>query len=102
VEAAGADFSAITSWADAMAAAGKAIQEVDSVLDSRQVIPDDPQFVQAREILKHRLSDVVKNTKEEFGDPLGMVMFYIAANQAADRTVLVTGDQIQRLELKSA
>ena len=102
VEAAGADFSAITSWADAMSAAAKAIQEVDSLLDSRQVSPDDPKFVQAREVLKHRLSDVVRNTKEEFGDPLGMVMFYIAANQAADRTVIVTGDQIQRLELNSA
>jgi hypothetical protein len=101
VEAAGADFTAITSWADAMNGAMKAIQEIDSLLDNREVSADDPNLARARNVLKYRLTDVVKNTKEEFGDPLGMVMFYIAANQDAQRSVIITGDQVQRLELSS-
>jgi hypothetical protein len=102
VEAAGADYSAITSWADAMVAAGNAIRELDDFLGSGPIPFDDPRLKEGREKLNRRLSDVVKNTKEEFGDPLGMAMFYLAAAQNAERTVVFEGDVIQRLERSSA
>ena len=65
-------------------------------------MPDDPTFTKARDLLQKRLTKVVKNTREEFGDAIGMLMFYIAANQDAEKTALFTGDQVPRLDLSSA
>jgi len=90
VEAAGADFMVIQNWAQAMSAAGKAIRDVDTLPAEK-----------ARDILKQRLSDVVKNTREEFGDPLGMVMFYGAAKDNAERKAVLRGDKIETLELSA-
>lgn len=90
VEAAGADFMVIQNWAQAMSAAGKAIRDVDTLPAEK-----------ARDILKQRLSDVVKNTREEFGDPLGMVMFYGAAKGNAERKAVLRGDKIETLELSA-
>ena len=102
VEAAGADFAAIRTWADAMTDASSAIRELDALLAGGSIGPTDPKLTSAREILKKRLGDVVKNTKDQFGDPLGMIMFYSAANESGDKTILITGPQIPRLELNSA
>jgi hypothetical protein len=101
VEAAGADFLAIQGWARAMAAAGQATREVDALFSEGTVAVDDPRFTKAREILKERLGDVVKNTREEFGDPLGMVMFYEAAKRNADRKAVLSGPKIETLELSA-
>jgi hypothetical protein len=101
VEAAGVDYSVIRDWADAMTAAGAAIGELDVLLGNTSVAPDDPRLTQARATLKNRLADVVKNTKEEFGDPLGMVMFYCATNESADKTVRITGPQIATINVTS-
>jgi hypothetical protein len=99
LEAAGGVFTAITSWASAMVAAGDALRAVDGLIGKGPVAPDDPKLTAARELLKKRLTDVVAHTAEEFGDPLGMVMFYLAANQDAAKTVIVTGDNGLRIEL---
>jgi hypothetical protein len=72
------------------------------LLGSNSFRPDDPAFTKARELLKDRLGDVVAKTREEFGDPLGMLMFYVAANEDAEKTTLLTGDSVPRLELSSA
>jgi hypothetical protein len=101
VEAAGADFMAITDWAAAMNAAGAAIHEVEQVLAGGAVDPDDPRLTAARKRLKSRLADAVQSTHEHFGDPLGMIMVYLASGQNAEKRVLVTGDQIERLEVSS-
>jgi hypothetical protein len=77
--AAGPDYIAITDWAKAMHATGAAMGD--------------------RERLKERLADVVSSTHEHFGDPLGMIMAYLAADQDATVSVLATGDQIERLEI---
>jgi hypothetical protein len=60
---------------------------------------DDP--AGGRERLKRRLSDVVRDTHDEFGDPLGLLMVYLAASQNAEKTVRLTGDRIATLEAKS-
>ena len=99
VEAAGVDYSAITSWAKAMTGAAQALREIGVFLGGAPVAPDDPKLTAARDKLKRRLADVVKNTGEEFGEPLGMLMFYLAAGRNADRSVVLSGDQIPRLEI---
>ena len=101
VEAAGADFLVIQSWAHAMSAAVEAIREVDALIAGSPLAADDARLTKAREILKQRLGDVVKNTREEFGDPLGMVMFYEAAQGNADRKIVSTGEKIETIELSA-
>jgi hypothetical protein len=102
VGAAGADFIAITSWASAMHAAGAAVSDVQKTLSSGALGAGDAGLTEARERLKKRMADVVKNTHEHFGDPLGMIMVYLASGQEAEKNVLVTGDKIERLHAASA
>jgi plasmid stabilization system protein ParE len=95
VEAAGADFTAITSWAEAMAGTARALEAVD------QLLSRNGNLSQAQSLLRDHLAEVVTKTRDEFGDPLGMVMFYIAANQDAERIALITGEGVQPLERRS-
>ena len=96
-----ADFIAITDWAKAMRAAAAAIEEVEEMLQAAEPAPDEPAIAAARERLKERLAVVVKETHDQFGDPLGMLMVYLASNQDAGKMVLVTGDDIETLEVSS-
>ena len=98
VNAAGSDYLAITGWAEAMNRAGAAIESVEALLAGGSVAGRDDRLARARATLKERLAEVVEKTHEHFGDPLGLVMFYVAAGQLAGRTVLLTGDAIPRLE----
>lgn len=90
VEAAGSDFTVILNWAEAMTAAGDALREVDALLGSGTASGNAPDFEKARVVLKQRLAQVVKNTKDEFGEPLGMLMFFRAAGQTALRQARIT------------
>jgi hypothetical protein len=85
-----------------MRAASIALQQVEAVLQDGGAAPEDAALREARELLKRRLTDVVKRTRDQFGDPLGMLMVYLASNQDADKTVLATGDEIETLEAASA
>ena len=100
--AAGADFIVITDWAKAMNAAAAAIRDVEAAVGGTAPGADDARVTAARESLKRRLADVVTDTHEHFGDPLGMIMVYLASGQDAGKTVLGTGDRIERLEAGSA
>jgi hypothetical protein len=82
---AGSDFIVITDWARAMHAAALAVSEVPA----------------QREKLKAKLAAVVRDTHDQFGDPLGLLMVYLAAGESAVKTVRLTGDRIQNLELVS-
>jgi hypothetical protein len=101
VAAAGSDFITITTWAAAMNKAAVAIHEVQSLLGGGGIQADDARLTQAREHLKSRMEDVVKDTHEHFGDPLGLIMVYIASGQSAGKTVIAAGPQIERLEVSS-
>ena len=100
VHAAGADFLAISGWAKAMNAAGSAIAEVEQII-AGSAGPEEARLTVARERLKQRLSDVVRRTDEHFGDPLGMMMVYLASGESAAKTVVISGNEIERLELIS-
>jgi hypothetical protein len=94
------DFITITDWAAAMNEIGDAIRDVEEALASG-VRADDAALTAARDHLKRRLAGVVKATKPHFGDPLGMIMVYLASEQDAEKRVLATGEKIERLEASS-
>jgi hypothetical protein len=101
VGAAVSDYAAITDWAKSMRAAGLALQEVARILAESAPGAQDAALTAARERLKERLADVVRETHDQFGDPLGMLMVYLAANQDAVKILLLTGDDIEALEAGS-
>jgi hypothetical protein len=99
VAAAGSDFITITTWASAMNKAATGIREAQELLGPGGVNPDDPRVAKAREHLKSYLEDVVKDTHEHFGDPLGLIMVYIASDQTAGRRAIATGSEIEALNV---
>jgi hypothetical protein len=96
-----ADYIVITDWAKSMHAAAAAIQEVDALIAGAGAAPDDAVLTAGRERLKERLASVVRETKEQFGDPLGMMMVYIASKEDAAKTVRATGPEIETLDINS-
>ncbi|MBV9180333.1 MAG: hypothetical protein JO356_03405, partial [Acidobacteria bacterium] len=85
VATAGADFSTITSWAKAMYGAALATYEVQQLLGGEVVRADDRRLQQARDRLNSRLAEVLSDTHDEFGDPLGLLMVYVASNESASK-----------------
>ncbi|MGH9667163.1 MAG: hypothetical protein ACRD9L_22290, partial [Bryobacteraceae bacterium] len=98
VAAAGSDYIVITSWALAMNEAGKVIREVNDLLGGEAVAFGDPRLTAARELLKRRLADVVAHSQEHFGDPLGLIMVYVASGQNAGRHAIASGAEIEPLD----
>jgi len=102
VQAAGADFITITEWANSMSKVATAVSNVRNTLKSGSVSVDDPNFIKARQELKERMEAAVKDTHDEFGDPLGLLMVYVASGEKGERRVLVTGEHIEILDRSSA
>lgn len=101
VAAAGSDYLCITSWAAAIHEAGAAIKEVNQLLES-QTSPADLKLNSARAQLKQRMANVVKHSGEHFGDPLGLVMVFIASGRTAECRVILAGDDVERLDVVSS
>lgn len=99
VAAAGADFLTITTWAAAMNKAATAIREVQELLRAGDVTSTDSRLGQAREHLKSRMESVVRDTHEHFGDPLGLIMVYVASGGSAETRAIVTGAGIEPLNV---
>jgi hypothetical protein len=98
----GTDYLVITSWAKAMANAAMAIYQVESLLSGSSPAPEDERFSRARGELSKRMAEVTRDTHDEFGDPLGLLMVYVASGQRAEKRFLMTGDSIPTIDLKSA
>jgi hypothetical protein len=101
VAAAGSDYITITTWASAMNKAATAIRGVQDLLSAGNLVIGDPQLSKAREHLKGCLEDVVRDTHEHFGDPLGLIMVYIVSGQTAGKRVIATGTGIEPLDVGS-
>ncbi len=101
VSAVGVDYEVITSWAKAMTGAASAVYEVESLFGDLALQVDNEQLSRARQELSKRMADVTSQTHDEFGDPLGLLMVYVAANENGAKRVLVTGDRMQSIDLSS-
>ena len=79
--------------------AGVAILEVEDLLAGSSVTADDARLTEARDLLKQRMAGVVSKTHEHFGDPLGLLMIYVASGQNAERNVVLSGAGVERLDV---
>lgn len=75
------DFAFIaTFWAPSLHKTAKKLAEVrDFLAEHPNTRPDDHDFQKLRKELANHLRNVAKDTKERFGDPLGLVALYFAA-----------------------
>jgi hypothetical protein len=82
-----ADYLTIVWWSDAMAGAAQRLQAMQQFLaDHPGTPPTDPEFQKRRAALADHIRSVAANTREEFGQPWGLV----AMNELSGRKAAIT------------
>jgi hypothetical protein len=82
------DFAFIAAfWSQALHKMAQRLFELRGFLaDNPGIGPHDPRFQNLRKELARHLGDLANDTKERFGDPLGLVAMHYAAGRAASAT----------------
>jgi hypothetical protein len=94
-----ADYSTIVWWADAMAGAGKRMAAIRQWFQSNPTASvDDQAFQKLRADLSDHLLRVTAKTREEFGEPWGLLAMYEAANRRAGATLAIAGPHLVRMK----
>ncbi len=92
-----ADYSAIQWWAGAMQSTGLKLAGMHRWLASNPTATtQDPEFQKLREDLAAHLRDVARNTREEFGEPWGLLAMNQLTARAAGAKLLITGPKLVR------
>lgn len=85
-----ADYTVIVWWAEAMSACAKSVAAMRA-LPAGGSDPNSSQFLALREDLANTLARVTNDTKEEFGQPWGLVAMDRASGGQATARVQITG-----------
>lgn len=87
-----ADYSSIQWWADTMCRTAQKLAEVKRWTSQHPgATAGDPDFVKLHEDLARHLQQVAADTREEFGQPWGLVAMNQLATRQAGATMLITG-----------
>jgi len=90
-----ADYSTIQWWADAMVATARKLSEFRSWLNQHPAAAlEDPDFQQRRNDLAGYLRGVAANTREEFGQPWGLIAMNQLAGSTAGAKILISGPDL--------
>jgi hypothetical protein len=91
-----ADFTLITWWAEAMAAAATSLLEVRRVLGgaSAESLQDSSDFRKARAALERAMAGAIRRNKSSFGDAWGVLAMFNAAGGAAVARATVTSPRL--------
>ena len=90
-----ADYSSIVWWADAMSGTGQQLAKIRSWLAGHPAAsPDDPAFQKLRQDLANQLRQVAANTREEFGQPWGLIAMKQLVPSGAGAKILITGPSL--------
>jgi hypothetical protein len=91
----GADYAVIRWWAAEMRGTAVKLAEIRNVIKANPTLsPDSNTFKGLRRDLTEHLKGVARRTKEEFGDPWGLVAADIATGRRAKAKVRVTGPRV--------
>jgi hypothetical protein len=86
-----ADYTTIMWWSQAM----RDTAELLSAMRAQSTAnPADPQFRRLRADLAKHLKEVAANTREEFGQPWGMVAMDLVSGRRADARIRITGSRL--------
>jgi len=83
-----ADYSVIQWWADAM---HKTAQQLASM---RLLAAESTDFQAQRQSLANYLRTVAANTREEFGQPWGLIAMYRLVGRTAGAKLIVSGPRL--------
>ena len=84
------DYSVIVWWAEAMSACAKNVAAMHSLLPAGSA-PESAQFLALRADLAKTLAEVASNSKEEFGQPWGLVAMDRVSGRRAAARVQIAG-----------
>ena len=89
------DYLVIVWWANSMAKLGESLAKLRNFLKANpDAQPADAKFQTRRRQVGKTIRDVVKDTKERFGDPWGLVAMNRAGNQQGHARVKLTNEFI--------
>ena len=89
------DYLVIVWWANSMAKLGESLAKLRNFLkENPDTQPADAKFQTLRRQVGKTIRDVVKDTKERFGDPWGLVAMDRAGNQRGHARVTLTNEFI--------
>jgi hypothetical protein len=89
------DYTTIRWWADTMRKTALELARMRAFLAANpDVLWTDPRFRSLREDFSRRLGDVARNTREEFGQPWGLIAMDRLLSGAADARVQIGGGRI--------
>ncbi len=92
------DYVTIEWWADAMAGAASRLGAMRQLVPRQPgVSADSAEFQSLREDLAKHLAKVAQQTREEFGQPRGLVAMNEVSGRRASVTFLVTGPVLTRV-----
>jgi hypothetical protein len=92
-----ADYTTIEWWADAMhSTAQQLAAQRDWFKRNPAASPDDPELQKLRQALAAHLKDVAANTREEFGEPWGLIAMNRLAAAAGGARILVSSPVLTR------
>jgi hypothetical protein len=84
------DYALIVWWADSMEKLGESLEEIIAFVNAHpEAIAGDHRYRAMIRQLSDRLTNVVRHTKERFGDPWGIVAMDIATGRTAGVSVQV-------------
>ncbi len=93
VQAIAADYSVIVWWAGAMSDCAQRVAAMRNLLASNPN-PQSPQFTALRADLAKKLAEVAGNTKDEFGQPWGLVAMDRVSGSRAQARVQIAGSRL--------
>jgi hypothetical protein len=97
-----ADYTTIMWWADAMAGAAQRLAVMRQWFSRNPVASlDDPIFQKMREEVAEHLRRVASTTREEFGEPWGLIAMNEAGNRRAGASILIAGPLLVRQKERS-
>ncbi|HEV2445528.1 MAG TPA: hypothetical protein VGS58_06385, partial [Candidatus Sulfopaludibacter sp.] len=92
-----ADYTTIEWWANAMSGTGQQLAGIRNWLAGHPAAgPDDPEFQRLRQDLADHLRQVAANTREEFGEPWGLIAMKQLVAGGAGAKILITGPALVR------
>jgi hypothetical protein len=91
----GTDYLVIRWWAKEMRQMAEKLSEIRDFLKNKPKIdPENNEFKALRRSLAEHLKGVASRTKNEFGDPWGLVAMDLATGKAAQAEIKLTGPRV--------
>lgn len=93
-----ADYTTIMWWAEAMRDTAGLLSTMHAQIPANAgAAPSDLRFQKLRASLAKHLKEVAANTREEFGQPWGMVAMDLVSGRRADARIRITGSRLALL-----